>query len=872
MKSGKQVHRGLLSPFRDKPNQAYLDAQSEKFSVPLSEMDMEKFVHSITPRAAQKEEYIEIFINNYISRITHDVGYNDADKKARITAANLWKMNILQEKIEKEVDKDFAVDFYLWLQGRGKDHDHQRTPWGRTKIRDEECLDYIQMFLEAKIDFQQKLFKLSQAYKLGPLQGVNEHYLFFKYIVRNSPDLDSSEFLKDYNLFYTPAPKFGNHQMSPDDHGHKDAKIPKTKYEDRDDKGKLHAYQKAIARDMSDDIEEHIEKIKDGDQKLRYQVNPDFDQPSVVVVTQTNTADPNAAQQLQQNVKQAQKHTKKTSSKTNVPTSLPAIPQSPTKDLPELPALPENAMQGIQFTGPGQDATKDIAEAKKEAELNQLKLDVEQQKKITQQQLDFAKKQMEEDQQKKDAIIKQQEEVLKQQQIQFQQAQQQFQQQQAIQQEQINRANAEKAMIAQKMAEAEAKAAHIAAQHVNVPVINPLPQPNPVEAQPVIQPNVQPPTIQPIQSTQPVLQSQPNIQSTPTQPVTQLPSQQQISDWAIKIPDQPIPSSNFGEKPMDIEKKPLLNESTKMDISTPEPITSQKQDKYPNLEESIKFKHPVFQRRFTNLLKLPRSRNTAGQINKVLDQTKADFIPLDDNQARNIFELAKNAGMAMDNFEGSASTDYVSLEGYAKTMTQLENYIKSITPIVDFKNPSTITPSHKRRRGEEEQETINYNIATKNDIIRNKDLTLEQKNEKLGNLSKKEFEEATGGYTKTKNDIMRDKDLTLDQKNEKLGILSKVFESKGYKKSGVENPRHKEIYDISFNNILEDSGVKFDKLDNIKQNAVRKYAKKITDLEIEMEKRSKGKNPNEIEKDVEIGKIYDMITSLQGKIYDKLQK
>jgi hypothetical protein len=204
MREGKEIRRGLLNVHQGEPNKQYLQAQEKKFSVPQPEMDMEQFLTKITPRATGKNEVIDMFINNYVEQIQKSSAQADA-KTGMINAASMWKMSLVRDAEDKRIDTKFAVDFYNWLMGKGTDADHQKTEWGRAPIRDEECGAYIRMFLEAKIDFQHRLFKLSQAYKLGPLKGVFEHYLYFKYIVRNSPDLDSAEFLKDYNLLYTPT-------------------------------------------------------------------------------------------------------------------------------------------------------------------------------------------------------------------------------------------------------------------------------------------------------------------------------------------------------------------------------------------------------------------------------------------------------------------------------------------------------------------------------------------------------------------------------------------------------------------------------------------------------------------------------------------
>lgn len=198
MESGRPLKRGLLSALKDEPNKYYLKGKSEKFSVPPSELDMEKFVKSITPQQSEKNAAIQAFIGREMER--------PGVTKERKAALQMWQTNLLRDEVDADIDKQFAIDFYYWLQGKGKKDDHINTAWkDKDVLYDKEVYDYVRIFLEAKIDFQQKLFKLSKAMELGVPKGIHEYYLYFKYIVRNSKDLDEASFLKDYNLFWSPV-------------------------------------------------------------------------------------------------------------------------------------------------------------------------------------------------------------------------------------------------------------------------------------------------------------------------------------------------------------------------------------------------------------------------------------------------------------------------------------------------------------------------------------------------------------------------------------------------------------------------------------------------------------------------------------------
>lgn len=177
MKQGELVKRGF---FNNKVvNDQFLEAQREKFKKPQSEFDTEKMLKAIKPRDVVKRNEIKKYLQRNIDE------YNNAGKKALAAAYTKWIAQFDMESVETQIDAEFTVDFQKWLLGVGKHEDHQRTPWGKQRVADKECNAYLSVFLDARFEFTNKLQEmLYKAKGLGGLEGIEEYYMFFKYIVR----------------------------------------------------------------------------------------------------------------------------------------------------------------------------------------------------------------------------------------------------------------------------------------------------------------------------------------------------------------------------------------------------------------------------------------------------------------------------------------------------------------------------------------------------------------------------------------------------------------------------------------------------------------------------------------------------------------
>ena len=160
------------------------------FQPPKDPLEVEDTLKTMQPKpldSEQKKRMIEI-ANELIG--SDRVGARE--KKA----LRIWKVSILAKGFKGIVQQEFQKDFWRWLVGRGKEEDHKKTPWYRDKLTDDiEVSHYVDSFVSKYHMFRVKLQLLSMRRPIG----INQTYLFFKYIVRGKePNQDN--FLDDWDI------------------------------------------------------------------------------------------------------------------------------------------------------------------------------------------------------------------------------------------------------------------------------------------------------------------------------------------------------------------------------------------------------------------------------------------------------------------------------------------------------------------------------------------------------------------------------------------------------------------------------------------------------------------------------------------------
>jgi DNA repair exonuclease SbcCD ATPase subunit len=207
--------RGLLNPQKGQGDAQFkqmVSQNTKKFLAPKGDINVEHLLETITPRSNVKSKKIKRYFKKRKQNLRDKLSGNpvpnlrDQDIKNQLAAIEFWRSQGVEDAAESEVNNEFARDFYAWLNGQGKETDHEKTPWDRQRIPDPEVQAYLRSFTDARYEFAEALENL--VFKASPgsrgLEGLPEHYLYFKYIVRGEWQHSDSEFLHDYDRLIRP--------------------------------------------------------------------------------------------------------------------------------------------------------------------------------------------------------------------------------------------------------------------------------------------------------------------------------------------------------------------------------------------------------------------------------------------------------------------------------------------------------------------------------------------------------------------------------------------------------------------------------------------------------------------------------------------
>lgn len=183
---------------------------AKKFMPGLDPLEKESVITDIQPLGKVEADRMMKLINRLLAK----GGLSPAEKKAFY----FWKANLVVENAQGVIHQEFMRDFWAWLLGRGKETDHKKSPWYRQSLcNDSEVSAYVDSFVTKRHDFQVKLQLLSMRHPVG----INQHYLYFKYVVRGEPP-NSDHFLDDWGLFqdeFYEARELGQKERNRDDVG-----------------------------------------------------------------------------------------------------------------------------------------------------------------------------------------------------------------------------------------------------------------------------------------------------------------------------------------------------------------------------------------------------------------------------------------------------------------------------------------------------------------------------------------------------------------------------------------------------------------------------------------------------------------------------
>eukprot|EP01132_Coremiostelium_polycephalum_P004205 gene4205-5266_t len=135
-----------------------------------------------------KEKRDSALIRSEISELQKEFEQSTDSKRKELLKHQIMVLN--EELLSPDLGAldQFLDDFNRWLLGRGKQEDHELTPWGRLPLSnvDPSISEYLMGFYTKRQNFLQELMKLKN-YAIFNLD-LNTAYLYFKYIIRGKLD------------------------------------------------------------------------------------------------------------------------------------------------------------------------------------------------------------------------------------------------------------------------------------------------------------------------------------------------------------------------------------------------------------------------------------------------------------------------------------------------------------------------------------------------------------------------------------------------------------------------------------------------------------------------------------------------------------
>lgn len=180
---------------RRKAGKVNKDAPSQhpvggKFGTQKDPLEIEESINTMRAAPMPKDEKKRLL--QMTNQMIKSGNLTQGEKKA----LEVYKVSLITSGMSSAVHEEFQRDFWRWLLGRGTDIDTKKTPWGcRSLAYDPEVSAYIDQWVVKKEDYKMKLKLLETRVPIG----INQCYLYFKYIVRGAP-VDSTNFLGDWDI------------------------------------------------------------------------------------------------------------------------------------------------------------------------------------------------------------------------------------------------------------------------------------------------------------------------------------------------------------------------------------------------------------------------------------------------------------------------------------------------------------------------------------------------------------------------------------------------------------------------------------------------------------------------------------------------
>lgn len=173
----------------------------------------EESIKEVEPVNSEKRKKRKAFFEKMIQ---------DARDKGKEKDEKAWIMLRHQSELP-DLDRQFQVEmlkeFHAWLQGKGKDEYHNKTPWGRST----ECLNFpgVAAYLDQFTIVRHKVLQYLQILWVSGPKDLDDLWLIFKYLIYgNVEDIFKDDFIYEFHLW---EKGFGITGNTPDDKDKLDA-------------------------------------------------------------------------------------------------------------------------------------------------------------------------------------------------------------------------------------------------------------------------------------------------------------------------------------------------------------------------------------------------------------------------------------------------------------------------------------------------------------------------------------------------------------------------------------------------------------------------------------------------------------------------
>lgn len=166
-----------------------------KFGAPTAPIFLEKPTGRMEPQPALKTAIVTNKLRLMINKLERE-GMNN-ENTAKMMAIGTKLVQLETDSFDSEVNKEFGIDFILWLQGKSYYNTlPEKTPWlTKPLYKSPSVKAYIDQFADQKTKLNIKMTKL----RMLPPQDIYEAWLYYKYIVREKEANPEDFFLESFN-------------------------------------------------------------------------------------------------------------------------------------------------------------------------------------------------------------------------------------------------------------------------------------------------------------------------------------------------------------------------------------------------------------------------------------------------------------------------------------------------------------------------------------------------------------------------------------------------------------------------------------------------------------------------------------------------